>query len=754
MQVIGKRMPMVDAIEKVTGSAKYAIDIELPNMLHGKLLLSPHPHAKILSINTKRAEELPGVYAVVTHRDMTDRKISYSPYLDQYIFAKDKVRFAGELVAAVAAVDALTARRAVSLIEVKYEPLPAVFNIQEAIKDTAPLVHDEYGSNIVHTLNYVRGDPDNAWKDCAVVAEETFETSIAHPAYLEPQACVAAFDAHGVVDIYAGTQSPAGAIREKVSESVGIPIGNIQIHQAFVGGGFGGKAWQQIVPVTVALAKKAGKPVKVVLSRREDLITTPPRVPMHLHLKMGADKEGRILVKETQITADNGAYCVNAPVVVDTAATRVESLYRFHNIKTTASLVYTNKIPTGTYRGFGNPQGTLMVECVMDMLAEKLHMDPTQIRLVNATQPGDVSLNGWKMGSCELSQCIEKAKALSHWEEHKANKRFGHGIGIGCCIHVNGNRSVYPQFDGSSASIRLNDDGDAVVVCSDGDIGQGASTVFTQIAAEELGLSAERVHVKRVNTNYSDFAFGAFASRITLNAGNAVRDAARKLKCMLLETASRISGYAADDITIQNGVFRASNWQATIRDVTMEYLYEHGGLFPKAEGFFMPKDVVVADKKTKYGNISPAYSFGAHVAEVNIDPKTGKVHLVNYVAVHDTGTVINPMLAEGQIEGGVVQGIGYALYEDYHFDDNGNVLNSSFLDYKLPTILDVPQITCDFADSFEPNGPFGAKGVGEPSIVPVAPAIANAIYDAIGVRVTRMPFTAERIKRAVDGMDK
>lgn len=748
--IIGKSLHMIDGVEKVTGRAIYATDIEFPGMLYGKILRSPYAHARIRSIDVSDAENMPGVVAVVTNADTTRRKFSSSPYLDQYLFAEDEVRFVGDEVAAVAAVDIRTAEEAIKKIKVDYEELPAVFNIEDAKKADAPLVHTELNSNIAHEIHYERGDIDSAWKECAVVVEQEFHTSTHHPAYIEPQAAVAYVDYYDNVEIYAGTQCPAGNVRNLVTEITGIPRSKVRVHQCFVGGAFGGKVWQHVIHVAVVLSRKARQPVKVVYDRSEDLSCTPNRVPMKLTLKMGADLQGHVLAKETLIEADNGAYTINASVVVDTTATRVESLYRFKNIRDTARLIYTNKLPSGTFRGFGNPQGTFMVECVMDMLAEKLGMDPVDIRLVNATRPGDVSANGWEIKSCELSQCIEKAADASNWWEQKKKKKYGHGVGMGCCIHVNGNRSVFPAFDGSNASIKMNENGVIEIMASDGDIGQGASTVFAMIAAQTIGLKSQDVRVSRVDSEFSGFAFGAFASRVTLNQGNAVMEAAKKVKRSLQNTAAGLANCSSDEIMIENSEVRGPNgFQTTVAQIANEYMYAHGGAYLREEGYFMPKGVQMADKKTKLGNISAAYSFASHVAEVDVDTDTGKLTIKNYFAVHDTGAVINPMLAEGQIEGGVVQGLGYAIYENYYFDEKGKVLNSSFLDYKLPTSMDIPPIHCGFAESLENEGPFGAKGLGEPTIVPVAAAVANAVYDALGIRITEMPFTPEKIWKAI-----
>ncbi|MDL2213944.1 xanthine dehydrogenase family protein molybdopterin-binding subunit [Clostridia bacterium OttesenSCG-928-O13] len=746
----GQSVPMVDGKEKVTGKAQYAVDITMPGMLHGKVLRSPHAHARILSIDTSKAEKLPGVRAVVTHADTSGEIIGFSQYNDHYIFAKDEVRFVGDEVAAVAATSENIAKKALALIEVEYEVLDAVFTVEDALAEGAPLVHSENPGNIAHEISYARGDTDAAFAACDVVIEEEFSTSPAHPAYIEPQACVASYGTNGVMDIWANTQSPGGSIREKTAIVLGLPLGQVRIHQTFLGGGFGGKVWQHIIPATAVLAKKARLPVRMVYTRREDLANTPSRVPMKFRLKMGADKSGRILAKETLVVADNGAYSINAPIVIDTAATRIENLYRFENIRTTARLVYTNKIASGTFRGFGNPQGTFMVESMMDMLADKLGMDPGDIRKVNVVYPGYTSVHGWKITSCEVAQCIDKVKELSGWEEKRRTNRFGYGIGMSCVIHVNGNRSCFPAFDGSTAFISVDESGGASVMCGDGDIGQGASTIFAQIAAEEIGLPLSAVRVLRTDTEFGGFAFGAFASRITLNGGNAVRDAAKNVRMALLETAAEMRGGEVDEFSIVDGVvYDSTGWSASVSDVSLQYIYSHAGTHLRREGIFIPQDVVIADKVTKYGNISAAYSFACHVAEVEIDQDTGKVEVLNYYAVHDAGNVINPMLAEGQIEGGVAQGLGYALYEDYHFGPDGRMLNNSFLDYKLPTFKDVPNIVCGFAESEDPVGPMGAKGLGEPTIVPVAAAVGNAIANALGTRICHMPFGAEKVRGTV-----
>lgn len=754
-KIFGQRVPMVDAKEKVMGRAVYLDDLEFPGMLYGKTLRSPYPHARILNIDTSRAERLPGVKAVVTAKDTSQNKFGYS-IIDQVIFAQDKVRFCGEEVAAVAATDPNIAQEALGLMKVDYEELPAVFTMEEAVMEGAPLLH-QAEKNIAKELTITRGDIEKSWEKCAVILEETFETSHVHPGYIEPQGCIALFDYSGRLHIYAGNQNPART-RSKVSDALGLPMGKIHFVQVLTGGAFGGKTHQQVIFTASVLARKAkGYPIKMVLDRSEDFATTLYRVGMKIRLKMGADKEGHVLAKEMDVLADNGAYSANAPVVADTAATRVDSLYRFESVKTACRLVYTNKPTSGMFRGFGNPQSTFAVECMMDMLAYKLHIDPVEIRLKNAVQCGDVSIHGWKIKSCELADCIKKASQAAMWQEKKANPIKGKGLGIGCVIHVSGNRSVFPPFDGSSAMVRINEDGEADVTCADGDIGQGMNTVSAQIAAEILGFTMDQVRVNRVDSDQAGFGLGASASRVTTLGGNAVRLAAEDAKGQLLDQASDILKISMEDLIIQNGMIYVRNDPGksliTVAEVARQAVYRSGGQYIIGRGGYLPPDVERADPQTKYGNISCAYSFGAHIAEVEVDTETGKVKVLNYIAAHDSGQIVNPTLAEGQVEGGVVQGLGFALYENMHFQ-NGKMLNDGYLDYKIPLALDIPPIKTIFADSYDPNGPLGAKGLGEPTIVPVASAISNAIYDAVGVRLTKLPFTPERIKEALAKKDR
>ena len=482
--IIGKSVPYIDAKEKITGKAIYAADFRFPNMLQGKILRSPYPSAKIVHIDTSKAERLPGVRAVATAFNTPDIKFGPTK-ADERFFAKDHVHYIGDDVAAVAAIDADTAREALGLIEVEYEIMPAVFDPIEAMKLNAHIVHADMETNICHHVELSRGDINRGFDEAAVFHEDRYYLQHQYQAYIETNGATAAWDGSRLT-IWAPIQTPR-ILATVVCNAFGIPRGSFRFLQTYIGGGFGGKAYQRVCLITAALAKVAGSPVQIVLDREEDMESTLPRVPMFIDLKMGANKEGYITAKDARIIADNGAYTAMGIVVVDTAATRVDSLYRLSNVHVIADLVYTNKVPTGMFRGFGNPQAHFAVESMMDSLAEKLGMDPTEIRLRNATRAGDITVHGWKIDSCGLSDSIRVVAKASNWTEKRGKQKDkARGIGMACGLHVSGNRAITPAGDGSSSQVRIHEDGSVHIATSEGDIGQGAKTIFAQIAAEVL----------------------------------------------------------------------------------------------------------------------------------------------------------------------------------------------------------------------------------------------------------------------------
>lgn len=747
LQVIGKRVPLTDAVEKVTGKAIYAADVMLPGMLRGKILRSPHAHARILNIDTSAVERLPGVFAVATARNTPANQ--FGPVIaDENFFAVDEVHYIGDEVAAVAAVDEETAEEALSLIKVEYEVLPAVFDPIEAMREDAPLVHRELGTNIRHHIELVRGDVDEGFANAVVVIEETFRVQHQYQAYIEPNAATAIWEGDRLT-LYAPIQTPR-TLANAIYMGFKLPKGSFRFIQTYIGGGFGGKAYQRICPITAALAKVANRPVQIVFSREEDMVGGLPRVAMVITLRMGADASGRITAKEARIIADNGAYTAMGQTILDTAATRVDSLYRFKNVRVMGDLVYTHKIATGMFRGFGNPQAHFPVECMMDMLAEKLGMDAKEIRLRNATQAGDVTVHGWKIDSCGLSETIEKAAQAIEWEKKRGKGRpKAHGVGLASGLHVSGNRAITPAGDGSAAQVRVFEDGSVLIHSSEGDIGQGAKTVFAQIAAEVLCVPYELVRVAQLDTDVTYFGVGAGASRVTTLGGNAVKAGAAAARERLIESAADAWECDKEAITLMDGKLLnlRTEEEMPIGEAATHYIGMTGGSRLMGEGFYRAEGVVVPDK-TKYGNISIAYAFGTHAAEVEVDLETGQIHVLKLVGAHDSGRVINPMAIEGQIEGGLAMGMWYAIGEELVFKD-GRILNNNFTDYRVPTALDVADMNVVMVETIDPHGPFGAKSVGEMAMVPTAAAIANAVYDAIGIWMTELPMSPERVLKAL-----
>lgn len=753
---VGKRIPMVDAVEKVKGEAIYYTDLELPGMLHAKVLRSPHPHAKILSINADKATSLPGVKAVLLPQDTPSEK--YGPQIaDRPILAKEKVRFVGEEVAAVAAIDEETALEALRSIDVQYEPLPPVLDVEEAVKEGAPLVHEGKPKNIAASSRIVRGDVELGFKESDVVVEEEFRTQFVHCLPLEPHICIADIDPSGRLILYLPVQTPFST-RDMMARILGIPLNKIKIVQMHMGGAFGGKLDTSLHFITALLAQKAAKPVRLANTREEDLSSTFLRVPVHIRIKIGSKEDGTFIAKQVRILADNGAYCSLAPKIVCTnMATRSDCLYRYQHTLTESTLVYTNKVPTSAFRGYGNPQITFAQESLIDMLAAELKIDPLELRLKNAVQRGDTSIHGWKIGSCGLAECLEEGARRIHWEEKRRERdlRKLRGVGVACMIHVSGNRGII-EWDGSEAIIRMHEDGTAVLFSGESELGQGKNTVLVQIAAEEIGLSMDHIQVAPVDTDICPFVLGPYSSKTTLLAGNAVKMAGEKIRNQLLDIASKMLSLPASALTIKEShvyVQGESKPGLTVKDV-IQYAHTHEGRQTLlAHGIFEAGKVRIAPQNDYYGDISAAYPFAAHFAEVEIDPQTGEITILRYVALHDVGKAINPMAIEGQIEGGVIQGIGYSLMEEILFKE-GRVENPHLQDYYYPTALDVPPIDAIFVESNDPAGPYGAKGIGEPTLIPVAPAIANAIYHATGIRFRELPITAEKIFLALKNRER
>jgi len=739
--LIGKRIPRIDSIKKAIGKALYTGDIKLPGMLYGRILRSPFPHARIRRIETQKAKRLLGVKSIITSVDTPKIKFGLS-IEDELPLTDKKVRFIGDEVAAVAAFDEDTAEEALDLIQVEYEEISAVFNMEEALQPNAPKLHESADRNIAFRTFITRGDIEVGFRETDYISEEEFYTPLVHTAPIEPLCCVAQFDTDGRLTLWAPLQEVGRSIFP-LAKALSLPLEKIRIIQPTIGGGFGGKnGIQPFHVISALLAKKAGSPVRLVNNRQEEMEVNRPAVPMKIWSRIGVKRDGRIIAKETKILADNGAYSGHGPPITIAAAVRFDSVYRQKNLKTEATLVYTNNIPTGAYRGYGATQIAFALESHLDIIAREIGIDPLDLRLRNATQTGDISVHGWNITSSGLVDCLKSVAKASKWG-HRRKAKEDHGIGIACSIHICGLKSP-TKIRGSTATVEIKKDGRVLIISGEGEIGQGANTVFSQIVAEELCLPLESIELSSLDTDKTPLSLGAFSSRVTVIGGNAVLIAASDAKKQLLDVAASLLGEKPGNLRLRKGMIQFGKHyrrSVSIGDVAGEAASRGAPIVGKGTydtGLDLP------DKNTLYGDIASSYSFAAHIAEVEVNRKTGVVNVLRLFCAHDIGMAINPMACEGQIEGGVAQGIGYALFEELK-REKGKILNPSFTDYKIMRALDVPDIKCILVETNDPVGPYGAKGLGEEVTVPVAPAISNAIFDAIGVRVRQLPITPEKI---------
>jgi CO/xanthine dehydrogenase Mo-binding subunit len=744
LNVVGKSVPQVDALEKAMGKTRFVSDLVLPGMLHGKILRSPYPHARILHSDTSRAERVRGVKAVATYRDTPG--IKYGPRTEDWtIFADDKARFCGDEIAAVAAADEDTAEEALDLIRVEYEELPFVADPLEAMQAGAPLVHEDKPSNVAFEFKVEAGDVDRALTDSHVVYEDRYYTNQVYQAYLEPMGALADVDASGRFILWVGTQIP-NMMRLTYAKALNVSLDKLRVMVPDYGGAFGAKMENNVHLIAAVLAKKAGKPVRLIYDRHEDFIAGNPRVPMYIDIRLGADREGILTGKDVQVVGGAGARIVYAHAIVSTACYRVDSLYRFKNVRSKGYTVYTNTVPTSCFRGFGNAQMTFVLESALDTIAHELRMDPAEIRLRNGIGPDEVSIHGWKIQRGGLRECVTRAVEASRWHEKRKQKRALRGIGLSCCNHVSGNRAFVKEFDGGAGIVRVGRDGRVTVYHGESDMGQGQKTVFAQMVAERLGVPLDMVYVAPVDTDLSPFGMGSFATRGTLMGGNGVLAAAEDAFKQLAKVAANFLEANPEDMVCREGYFFVSGSpQQTVpfQTVADRAAVLRSGAPVVGNGAYVPP-TVLPDPITKYGNIAPAYPFACQIAEVEVDPDTGQVKVLRFTAAHDVGRAINPLATDGQIQGGVVQGLGWTLMENM-VTERGKIANPDFLDYVIPTTMDIPEIQSILVEPVDPNGPYGAKGIGEPALNPAMAAITNAIFNAAGIRVKSLPVSAEKI---------
>jgi len=751
LNVVGTRVPMLDAAQKVTGAALFADDLVLPGMLHGRILRSPVAHAKILNIDTSRAEKLPGVKGVVTGREIPDRKYGIVPMAkDEYALAKDKVRYIGDDVAAVCAVDPEIAEEALALIAVEYEELPAVFDPLAAGKAGAPVIHEGVKNNTSFFIRKEFGDVAKAFAECDAVFEDTFYSQPVNHAPLEPHAALAQFDRlSGELTVWASTQIPF-FLRRNLSNTLQIPESKVRVIKPKVGGGFGQKIDMYAKDFCAAwFAMHLGRPVKFVYEREEVFIATRQRHPMYITVKTGVKKDGTILAQDFRAYADGGGYNSTAPTMIALSCFFLMIPYRVPNLFYEGSHIYTNKPVGGAMRGHGIPQARFAVERQLDMIADRIGVDPAEIRIKNSIHAGEPHPGGFVINTCGFAETVARAAAAIGWQQKRGKLPFGRGVGLAGASFPSGVSNM--SHISSGAVVQLGRDGAVNVLSGAADIGQGAETVISQIVAEELGVRIEDVRITAADTGITPLDPGTFGSGVTVRAGNAARLAALAVKKKIFEfVADQLEANAADLEARDRRIYVKGSPEKgmTLLEALKGYQYADLPMPIVGRGSWMAPASEPTTLFKQSGNFAPNYSFMTQAAEVEVDLQTGRVKLLKMVTAHDCGRPINPMLVEGQLEGSVVGGMGQALYE-HIIVEKGQVMNPSFLDYGFPTFLEMPQIETIEVETNDPIGPFGAKEAGEGTQLSPAPAIVNAVYDAIGVDFMELPITAEKILRAL-----
>lgn len=773
--VINSRLPRVDTPDKASGRGVFIDDMSMPGMIFGALLQSPLAHARILSIDTTRAESLPGVKAVVTAKEAGLVKYGVSPArYDETLFCHDKVRYIGDEIAAVAAIDLETAQKAISLIDVDYEELPAVFTIEEAMAEGAPLLHEDYPGNICAEVHHEFGDVKAAFAQCDLIKTTTFKNKRQDGAFIEPPGCIADYDLVGRLTLHSSTQVPH-YVQRTLAMVLGLPAGKVRVVKPYVGGGFGIKASANAQELAACLlSMKTGKPVKMIYSREQVFMLCRARHQFTHTLTTGVKKDGTLMALEHECYLDGGAYSSFGIATIYYAGSLLGGPYRLPNMKYDGYRIYNNKPVCGAQRGHGGVIARAAWEQQLDMIAEELKMEPIELRLKNMMVTGDTTCNDLNMSSLGMKECIEAVKEGSGWDAKKGNLPKGKGIGMACGFFVSG--AGYPIYRSETyhgtVLVKLTEDGGTVLVyTASAEIGQVSDTTFAMIVAEALGVPLEYVRIASGDTDMG-VDLGAYSSRQTLMTGHAAKEAAENVKQKVLEVLSEELNVSVEDMNIENGLIVFGKDGIDFSELRERYICEHKGwtdnpetgplTFKEASRIaFLAKGSIVGTGKYRPpqlgGNFkgaavgtSPAYGCSAQVVEVDVDLETGQVTIEKMTDAHDCGFAINKTSVEGQMEGSLSMGMGEAMFEEVKFDEKGKVINSDLAEYKLVTSLDMPPVKTIIIESNEPNGPYGAKEVGEGAIMPTIPAILNAVYDAIGVRIYELPLTPERVYMAIN----
>jgi len=750
--VIGKPLPMTDAPAKVSGQGKYADDLIVPGMLYGKILHSPHPHARIRAIDTSKAEALPGVKAVATGRDAPNPYGILPIGHDERVFALDKVRYIGDNVAGVAATSLEIAEQALELIEVDYELLPAWFDPLESMKVASDWIHENKPNNIEKEYHHEFGSPDGGFAQADFISEERYYAGEVTHAAMEPHSTLAIWESDGRLTVYSSTQVPY-YLHRTISEVCEMPMSQVRVIKPLVGGGFGGKS--EVIPLEVAapvLAKKARRPVKITYTREEVFYAHRGRPITIVDLKVGMTRDGKITAVAARVVQDGGAYCGYGPVTVLYSGALLGAIYDIANVRFDGYRVLTNKPACGAMRGHGTVNVRFAFEVLLDALAHDAGLDSAEVRRRNLLKAPCMTANNLRVTSYGLPECIEKALERSGWAEKKGKLPYGRGVGLACSHYVSGAANPIIRSNMPHTTVHIKIDRDAAVTLYTGasEIGQGSDTIQVQIVAEALGVRPERIKLVAADTELTPVDLGSYSSRVTFMVGNACLEAAKNMRAQVLEAVARKYGCAPALLEARDDqIFSTDDSRLRIgfEEAVGIALVFHGALVSK--GTYAPPEEARGGKFKGAGvGPSPSYSYSAQVAEVSVDTETGRVQVHRIVAAHDCGKALNPLTVEGQVEGSVYMGLGQALQEEMVWS-NGRLMNPSLLEYRIPSTLETPEIECIIVESNDPEGPFGAKEAGEGSLAATIPAVANAIYDAVGVRINTLPITPEKVLAAL-----
>jgi CO/xanthine dehydrogenase Mo-binding subunit len=760
MSGLGENLPRVDGPAKLRGWAQFTADVEMPGMVYAKVLRSSYPHARLTRVDGSRAKKLPGVVAVLTRDDLKGMNAYFGPVVkDQAVVAVDRVRYVGDIIAAVAAEEKDIAEEALELIAVDYEPLAAVFDPAEAMKPGAPILHTESArsetrldraqfrfeknSNVLSVYHAEQGDVAVGFKVADEVFEDVYSSQKIQHGHLEPHAALAYWEPGGKLVIYTSTQNPS-SIRAQLAELFDLPQSKVRVIVPYVGGGYGGKVHPRLEPLTAALARQARRPVQWVLTREEVFLTAHCHASV-VKIKTGVKRDGTIIARQVEGIYDTGAYALTGPSTTKNGGEVAGGPYRIAHQDLTTYCVYTNTPPTGPYRGFGVPQVCWAYESQMDDIARRLGIDPLELRLKNLVQEGDVFVTGDKLVSVGITECLKGAAKAVGWKgkaEQGSREPSGKVRGKGLAVMIK--TTMTPS--NSSAVVRLNADGSAVLLTSSVEIGQGTQTSLAQIVAEELGISPERVSVTFPDTDVTPFDQSTSSSRTVFTMGGAARQAAEQVRRQLLEIGANVLEADVEDLELVDGNMQVKGAPEKKKSISQLFQAHYGAAVGSMAASYDNQTSGGVDPRTGKGKASAFFFLSACAAEVEVDTETGKVTIEQVVSAVDAGKAVNPRQCHMQNEGSMIMSLGSALFEEMVFD-NGQPINSTFLEYMPPSMEDQPRrFESVLVETPHPEGPFGAKGVGEAALGPVEPAIGNAVANALGgIRLRNLPLRPDRV---------